>query len=195
LGTRPEGPRGGPQGDADPPIGKARLTGFLRQSRAAMVAHPLVPIRPESAQSPLMLPSSSVVPAARARLLTDQWFSVSCVQEIAHLLGLGVRHEACLAQTVRQEFGARHRVRHASLGAGQVLHRRGTNANPPSSKRLQETPVVLHRDTLQLGVQPIASYEPASSVRDGIQPSAGPSEGKRQTSRRDCHAGARGPRA
>jgi hypothetical protein len=90
----------------NPPIGKARLTGLVSQAiRAAMMAHPRAHQAGERAVPlwcwPLRLSSPQ-------HGLGCSLFSVSCAQEIAHLLGLGVRHDAC--PTVRQEFGARHRV-------------------------------------------------------------------------------------
>jgi hypothetical protein len=70
-----------------------------------------------------MLASSSLHPQHVARLLTNQLLARA--RQVAHLLGLRIRHKARPDQTVRQQFGQPHGIIDVGLTARHILHVRG----------------------------------------------------------------------
>ena len=81
---------------------------------------------------------SPLHPLHVARLLTNQLLARA--QQIAHLLGLCVRHEARPDQTVRQQFGQPHRIVDVGLAARHVLHMRGVRQHQRELAIIQNMP-------------------------------------------------------
>jgi hypothetical protein len=82
-----------------------------------------------------MLASSSLHPQHVARLLTNQLLARA--RQVAHLLGLRIRHKARPDQTVRQQFGQPHGIIDVGLTAGTFFTCAAfasTNSNSPSSR-------------------------------------------------------------
>ena len=73
-----------------------------------------------------------------ARLLANQLLTRA--QQVAHLLRLCVRHEACPDQTVRQQFGQPHRIVDVGLAARHVLHMRGVCQHQRELAIIQDVP-------------------------------------------------------
>jgi hypothetical protein len=87
------------------------------------MARPLLPIKSESFDVGVL--ERLLHPQHVARLFTNQLFARA--QQVAHFLGLRIRHEARPDQTVRQQFGQPHRIVDVGLAARHVLHMRGVH--------------------------------------------------------------------